>query len=114
MDKEIITLDSLLNSLKDKVGLAGALNAEVWINYANDMNILLLDEEEKLIRLEVNYYKKIDEIISTQVKENVAAAERRARASEEYYAYKLQESKCRRAEQFIMINKKKSDRAAGF
>ena len=114
MNEELVNIDTVLDFLKHKVETREALNTEIWLDIANKMNILLIDEEAKLIELEGKYNEKVMSAYESMDKKNMTAAVRMAKLSPEYTAYQLQESKLKRAEECIRINKKRSDRAAGF
>ena len=112
--KEIITTDTILNYLIEAVELKIALNPEIWLDSAFKLNLLLIQEEKEMIELERAYNQKVNDIMQSQEKINVAAAEKMAILTDEYMLYREKLLKIKRVEQLILIAKKRSDRAAGF
>ena len=102
---ELITADTILDFLKDAVESKRVLNPNMWLEAAFKLTVLTADEHTKLedLRQEVARFKL--EIMKTQEKRNVAAAELETEASDLYRQMKLQEHKVDRIEELVRIAK---------
>jgi hypothetical protein len=103
---DLVTTDTILGFLKDEVQSKRALNPDIWLDSAFKLNLLLADEHTELENLRLLIAKKKLSILERQEKRNVSAADLEIEASEEHRAYKLQEHKVGRIEEFIKIAKK--------
>jgi len=106
MDTPKVTADTILGFLKEAVESKRMLNNEIWLDAAFKLNLLLGDEHALLEELRSEVAKKKLEIMKSQEKRNVAAAEMEIQATDEYRFSKLQEHKVDRIEEFIKIAKK--------
>ena len=113
---EKITLDFIINILKEKVeNKTAQFDSNFFIETAAKLNLLLGDEMDKLAELHQKVAQlKLMFLESQDKKINVSEAKVRVEASNEFLEWKKQDLKCRRAEEFIRIAKKLSDRAQGY
>lgn len=109
-----ITSDTIIEYLKEAVEQKKNLNPNIWIDAALKLNLLLGDDIAVLYDLQ----KKVAEIklnfLSQSEKRNVSEAKMRVETTEEYREMKLQESKCKRIEEFIRLAKIQAKVNGGF
>ena len=113
---EKITLDFIINILREKVeNKTAQFDSNFFIETAAKLNLLLGDEMDKLAELHQKVAQlKLMFLESQDKKINVSEAKVRVEASNEFLEWKKQDLKCRRAEEFIRIEKKMSDVASGY
>lgn len=104
--EEKTTVDTILDFLRESVEKNRTLNPAVWLDAAFKLNLKLGPEHDLLEDLRVEVAKKKLEIMKAQDKRNVSAADLEIEASDEYKAFRLQEHKVDRVEEFIKIAKK--------
>lgn len=100
------TADEVIAFLHDAVARQKTLNPAVWIDAAFKLNLKLDKEHEDLENKRSIVANKKLEIMKLQDKRNVGAAELEIEASPEYKAFRLQQHKVDRIEEFIKIAKK--------
>lgn len=106
---EKITADTVLNWAREQVESKKMPSREVWLDIAFRLNLLKIDEAALLNKMRQAVAKKKYEILKSQDKRNVAAAELEVEASDEYCFMKDQEAKLEVIEEFVRIAKKNSD-----
>lgn len=106
---ELITADKILGVLKDHIEAGKKIPQDKWLDAAFALNVLLLDEVEKLenLRLELAKYKV--GILELQEKKNVSWAEMTASATDLHKQSKIQEAKVEQIKEMIRIAKKNAD-----
>jgi len=105
-------IDEILMWIKEAVvsGVAkDMLNAEAWMRAALELNILLMDEKKKLESTRRVVAQKTLDILKSQEKRNVAAAELETQTTLEYQQMREQEHKIETVEEMIMLAKKNVD-----
>lgn len=112
---ENITVDTIIDFLRDKVEKKQAeYDPKVWIEAGLKLNLLLGAEQDKL----ADMYQEVAKLklmwLEGQDKRNVSEAKVMVEASPEYTAWKKQDMKCRRVEEFVRLTKKVSDRVSGY
>lgn len=100
--------DTILNFLKQAVESNKTIPSELWLSTALKLNILLGDEHIDLENLRSIVSNKKLEIMKTQEKRNVAAAELEIEASDDYRVMRIQEHRVDRIEEFIRLAKKQA------
>lgn len=76
-----------------------------WLNAAEELNRVLYDLEDKAADTEVEMYKTLEEILGTQDKKNVAAAEIKMRSTEIYRKHLKEKALVKRVEELIKLGK---------
>ena|SRR3990167_1780693 len=109
MEREKVTSDLILDYLKSLVESKKVVPREEWLNCAFKLNLLRLDESKLLNQMRQTVAIKKHEIMKTQEKRNVAAADVEIEASEEYRFMRDQEAKLDVVEEFVRIAKKNAD-----
>jgi len=100
-----ITSDLILNTLKDWIEQKKVIPATQWIDACQKLNILTLDEQEKLVELEQKVGQLKLLLLDSQEKHNVSEVRLRIEATDEYKAMKFQRAKIDRIEEAIRIAK---------
>ena len=114
MDKpDKITTEFIIGSLQALVEAGKSFDPSVWINSAFKLNILLMDEVDKMLDLEQQVAKMRHEYIEKQDKKNKAAADAFVESTDEYRAMRRQEELIEVIKEQIRLAKKQSDRHAG-
>ena len=110
-----ITLDFIINALKERVESKEAqFDTKVWIETGLKINILLGNEQDELFRLRQEYEKKVDEEYELLSKPSMERARMKASLGKEWLDWQKQEAKIKRAEEFVRLVKKMSDRVQGW
>lgn len=103
-----VTTDTILDFLKEAVESKKKLPAELWIETALKLNLLLGDEHIDLENYRSLVSGKRLEMLKKQEKKNVAAVEVEIEASDEYRTMRIQEHRVDRIEEFIRLAKKQA------
>lgn len=106
---EKITADTILKWATEMVESKQMPSREVWLDIAFRLNLLKIEEAEKLNEMRQNTAKAKLAIMQAQEKRNVAAAELEIEASDEYRLMRNQEAKVDAIEEFVRIAKKNSE-----
>lgn len=101
----MVNTDTILDFLKEAVESKKQIPADLWIETALKLNLLLADEHIDLENYRSVVAGKKLEILKKQEKRNVSLAEDEIEASEEYRTMKLQEHRVDRIEEFIRLAK---------
>ena len=104
-----VTSDIILNYLKKLVAEKIPVAREQWLDMSFKLNLLRIDEAELFHKMQQGVAQKKLQILKTQDKRNVAAAELEVESSDEYRFMRDQESKIDAIDQFIQISKKSAD-----
>lgn len=108
------TADELLKELSEATSLQKVMNAKWWEDIAGNLNEALGPEHEALEKLRTEVAQKTLEILKTQEKRNVAAAELEVSATPLSQEMRLQEHKVARIERHITLAKMQARTAGGF
>lgn len=103
------TADSILNKLKEMVESRKPIARELWLEAAFDLVILRIDEARLFNKMHRAVAGKKLDILKSQEKKNVAAADIEIEASEEYQFAKDQEDKLYAIDELIRVAKKSAD-----
>ena len=100
---EKITVDTIINFLKDAVEKKMILPPSVFLDAAEKLNILRGDEEDKLI----NLMQKVAQYKTEKILEgkSVAMAKVMVEATDTYKEMLIQKMRCERIVEFIRIEK---------
>lgn len=82
------------------------ISPELWIESAEKLNILESYEHDKLVDLERQFNALITNLAEQQDKQNLTAAEKKAKGSSLYVDYRKQELFIKRIDQAIALAKK--------
>lgn len=85
------------------------LNADIWMDIAVELSILIGDETKALEFMRREIAQKTLDIIKLQDKRNITLAEMEVRALPEYEEMKNQEHKCEQIKELIRVAKKNAD-----
>lgn len=99
------TTDSIIESLKKLVENKDIISPHVWLEAAQDLNVLLGDEHDTLFELQQQVANIRLGYLNSQDGINVSEAKLRTEATDEYKAYQKQKAKISRIEEFIRIAK---------
>ena len=105
MTNEIVTVDTILNYLQEKIEQKEPIAPTVYVEAAQKLNVLLSDEHDLLFSMQQGIAKKKVELLSREAKRNVSAVKLMIEATDEYLAMRMQEAKIGRIEEFIRIAK---------
>lgn len=103
--EELVTVDLILNWLKDNVEHKRMIDAHTWVDACQKLNVLLSDEHDKLYDLQQKVAQEKVRLLDSIPKPAVNEAKLRVEATELYKAMKLQEAKIKRVEEAIRISK---------
>ena len=105
---ELVTTDSIIKYLQEKVEKKEPLHASVWLDSAQKLNILIGDEHDKLFDLQqkvallkIQYYENALE----GQKPNVSRAKMYVEATDQYKQMQAVKAKILAIEEFIRIAK---------
>lgn len=103
------TADTIIRDLKAIVEARRPLDRSLWLESAFYLSLLREHEAQKLNKLnqEVSILKL--EILKSQEKKNVAAAELEVAASEKYLEMKNQEAKIFTMDELVRVSKKNAE-----
>lgn len=108
MSKELVTTDTIIDFLQERVENKEPIHASIWLDAAQKLNILIGDEHDLLFDLQqqvanmkVRYYEDIKE----GEKPNVSKAKMYIETSDVYREMNKQKAKISRIEEFIRIAK---------
>ena len=104
-----ITADTVLNWAREQVESKNMPSREVWLDIAFRLNLLQIEEVQLLNKMRQTVAQRKLEVMKSQEKRNVAAAELEIEASDEYCFMKDQEAKVDAITEFVRIAKKNSD-----
>lgn len=104
-----ITLDGLIAELRQKVEQGQPIAPSQYLDYAANINLLILDLDEELVKAEC----AINEATSKRILEgeNVSAAKVHVKASSEYRNYLTLKAKRERVGELVRIAKKRVELA---
>ena len=103
MDKR--TVDSIIESLKEKVVNKQVLHPSWWIEAAEMLNLLLGDEQDKLFEIQQQIAIERSTILANQTKRNVSEANLLVEASDQFKEMRKLEAKIKRVQEQIKIAK---------
>lgn len=101
----MVTLDLIINTLKDWVENKKNISPTLWVDAAQKLSTLLFDEYDKLAELQQITANLKLMALEAQEKKNVSEARMRVEASNEYKEMRKQESKIKNVEELIRIAK---------
>lgn len=101
----MITVDTILDYLKESVEQKRALDSHTWVDAALKLNVLVGDEHDKLFELQQVVSKKKVELLESDSKRNVSAVKVLIEASDDYKYMKKQDARINQIEEFIRIAK---------
>src|SRR3990167_1948879 len=105
MEKELVTVDSILDYLQSAVENKMPIPPAKWLDASAKLNVLLGAEDEEMYRLKQVVAQKRLDIFNGQQKRNVSAAKIEIEASDEYRTMMRQDARIKRIEEFIRIAK---------
>lgn len=105
MTTELITVDTILESLKSYVEEKQIIAPSAWLAAAQKLNALLGDEHDKLFALKQKVANLQLAYLDDDEKRNVSAARLRTQATDEYKEMLRQEAKIKRVEEMIRLGK---------
>jgi phage gp16-like protein len=111
---EKVTSQTILEELKELVEKKTPLDANVWLERAGELNILLGDELDKLAIKKSEIAQMRLEVFKTMEKKSVAEAKLITEASKEYLEMQKQENLCNVIIEFVRIAKIHSRKEGGF
>lgn len=103
------TAESVINDLKKIVAERKPLDREYWLTAAFYLSLFREDEAKKLNRLNQEVSRMTIEVLKTQDKKNVAAAEKEVSATDKYLEMKDQEARITTMDELIRVSKKNAD-----
>lgn len=104
---EKITVDTILNWLKDQIEQKHPISAEVFLDSASKLNMLIGDEQGKLFDMQQKIARMRNALLETPDM-SVAKAKSIIEATDEYKEARIQEAKIKRVEESIRISKKQA------
>ena len=101
--KELITIDTIADYLKEQVEKHLPISPNLWIDSAQKINVLLGDKHDKLFKIQ----QKVAKIRVGYIEQNksVSEAKTRVEASEEYREFLTLKAQIGRIEEMIRIAK---------
>ena len=99
------TVDSIIEALKKLVEDKQPIGPHIWLEGAQDLNVLLGDEHDLLFELQQKVANIRLGFLNSQEGINVSEAKLRTEAMDEYKEYHKQKAKISRIEEFIRIAK---------
>lgn len=108
-EKRTISSDTILNWAKDQVENKQIIGREIWIDIAFKLNLLRLDETALFNKMKQAVAVRKLEILKSQEKKNVAAANAEVETLDEYRFLKDQEQKIYTIDELVRIAKKSAD-----
>ncbi len=106
---EKVTSDKILGYLSELVASKKSIPKEQWLEVAFKLNLLRIDEAQLCNKMRQEVAKKKLDIMKSQEKRNVAAADLEVEATDEYRFTKDQEDKIYSIDEFVRIAKKNSE-----
>lgn len=106
---EKVTSDAILNWVKSQVESKNVPSREMWIDIAFRLTFLRIDEAKLYNQMQQAVSAKKLEILKSQDKKNVAAADIEVRATDKYRFLKDQEDKIYSIDEFVRIAKRSAD-----
>lgn len=100
------TAKSLMDKMTAWIKDGKQISPEQYIRSAEDLNLLESYEHDKLVDLERQFNDLINAEADLQDKKNLTAAEKKAKSSDIYVAYRKQELFIKRIDQAIALAKK--------
>jgi hypothetical protein len=100
------TSHSIIHSFTERVSNKEIIPPDEWMKGAMYLNVLQHDEKNKMFQLEQTFVRKVLE--ETEKGASHALAEKVAKMSDEWLAFKNQESFCKQIEEFIRLAKKQA------
>lgn len=104
--EELVTIDTILNWLENKVKWKESIHPSVWINAASKLNILISEEKERLYDLE----QRVAQLKVSQIENGKSVAESKVRveATNEHKEMKKQQARIERINEAIRLAKYQS------
>lgn len=103
MNEPIVTIDIILEWLKEQIEQKQPIDAGTWLDSAQKMNLLLQDESSKLYAIEQECAKIKAELITNGA--TVSSAKITIEASNEYRGAREQKAKIERVIEAIRLTK---------
>lgn len=105
---EEITARSIRETITGWIKEKKQISPEVWLNAAQKLNMLATYEDDNLMDLEKQYNDLINSYAEAQKveKPNMTAAERKAKSSDIYVAFRKQEALIKRIDKDIALASK--------
>lgn len=101
----LVTVDTIIDFLKEQVEQKLPLSPSVWLDAAMKLNVLLADEHDILFDLQQKVANKRVDVLQEDEKGNVSRAKMYVEASDEYRDMNKQKAKIERIEEFIRLSK---------
>lgn len=101
------SIDTMLKGIEEYIASKKSLSGEQWLDIALTLLSLQDPENQRLIELEQAFEKKKDEFLSQDMPVNRATT--KAKLTEEYKAFKLQDLKMKKVTEMVKAAKKYAD-----
>ena len=108
------TSDTILAFMKQAVEDKHKLDGDVWIDAAQKLNILLIDEMDILFDYQQKLAVKVNDFYKGMDKPTMARAEAMAIITPEWLNFKKQDAKIKQINEFVRIAKKRVDMIRGY
>ncbi len=100
-----VTIEVILSTLQEWVANKRNVDAKLWVEKAQELNIFLFDEYDKLAEAQQKVAALKIMSLDAQEKKNVSEATLRVEASDEYKEMRKLENKIKNVEEMIRIAK---------
>jgi hypothetical protein len=108
MTDKLVTIDLILDFMREKVEQKEAFPPSEWINIAFKINALLGNEDDKLTELDQEV-AGLQQSYMIANDNNVSATKLMLRTTDEYKELQKLKAKIKRAEEFVRIAKKRAE-----
>jgi len=105
---EIVTTDTIIETLQGWVETRTPISAAMWLDAAAKLNLLVLDESDKLAELEFAVANRKVKELQGMDKKSVAMADALVEATEEYRSMRKLQAKIKHIDEYIKIAKKQA------
>jgi hypothetical protein len=105
------TCDTIMDELQKKVQDSTPVAPSEWVDYAQELLVLLGEEHRKLWNMAQGVAQMKIKYLEQQEKRNVSEVNMRVEATDEYREMRMQEAKVSRIEEYIRLAKHRAKMA---
>lgn len=106
-----MTIEEITSDIAEKVRTATPLAASQWLDYASQLNVLMMDVEDELVVAEMGFNALLSKSIVDNPEESVSKLKAIAKGSDENRRYLELKAKKENVTEFIRLAKKRIELA---
>lgn len=103
------TIDEILSFLAKAVRENTPISASQWLNYASQLNVMMMELEDELVKAEMAYNSNLSKSITENPEESVSRLKLIAKGSDEYKNFITLKAKKENVIEFVRLAKKRTE-----